>query len=223
MPLRANCEGSDRSGDVLELLFAQIAEGEIKLAGGVFLDARRDTDSARLGERFQPRRDIDAFAENVAALGNHVAEINADAKLDAPLVRHLGLAVDHVSLDLGGAAHRVDGTLEFHQHPVAGGLDGAPLVLPDFGFDELPMVRLQPFVRALLIGREYPATSRATIAARRRVGAAAPRTEPNCRQRALPSAANGATGSGVPSWACSSSPPFGDTSTAGCVTATTKR
>jgi hypothetical protein len=65
----------------------------------------RDTAPAGLGERFQARRYIDAVAENIAALGNDVAEIDADAKPDLPLVGRLGLAVDHPALHL--AAQRI--------------------------------------------------------------------------------------------------------------------
>ncbi len=74
-----------------------------------------NADAAGLGERFQARRDIDAVAKDVAVLDDDVAEIDADAKPDAPLVGRLGLAVDHPALHLGGATHRVDDAREFHQ------------------------------------------------------------------------------------------------------------
>jgi hypothetical protein len=44
-----------------------------------------NADPAGLGERFQACRDIDAVAEDVAFLDNDVAEVDADAELDAPL------------------------------------------------------------------------------------------------------------------------------------------
>jgi hypothetical protein len=58
-------------------------------------------------------RDIDTIAEDVVVLGNDVAEIDADAKPDAPLVGHLGLPVEHAALHLGRAPHRVDNAGEF--------------------------------------------------------------------------------------------------------------
>jgi hypothetical protein len=48
-------------------------------------------------------------------LNNHVAEVDADAEPDAPLVGHLRLAVDHPALDLRGAAHGVYNTRKFRQ------------------------------------------------------------------------------------------------------------
>src|SRR6266699_2301032 len=101
-----------------------------------------NTDAAGLSERFQARRDIDAVAEDVAALGDNIAEIDADAKPDLPLVGHLRLAVDHPALHLGGAPHRVDDAGKFREQAVAGGLDDAALVLPDLRIEQLAPDRL---------------------------------------------------------------------------------
>src|ERR1700730_11288461 len=52
--------------------------------------------------------------KDVSALGDDIAEVDADAQPDPPLVRRLGLPVDHPALHLGGAAHRVDDAGKFH-------------------------------------------------------------------------------------------------------------
>jgi hypothetical protein len=91
---------------------------------------------------------------------DHVAEIDADAELDAPLVGQLRLAVDHPALDLGGATHRVNDACELRQQAVAGVLDDVPPVLLDFRIDQLPEMRLEAFVRALLVGTHQPGISR---------------------------------------------------------------
>jgi hypothetical protein len=111
----------------------------------------RDTDPAWLGECFQARRDIDAVAKDVAVFGDDVAQIDADAKPDTPLVWQFGLAVDHSALHLGSAAHRVDDTGEFREQAVAGVLDDVAPVLLDLRIDQLPEVRLEAFVRTLLV------------------------------------------------------------------------
>ena len=61
-----------------------------------------NADPARLGERFQARGDIDSVAKDVAALGDHVTEIDPDAEPDAavlgqgrPRGRSLPAAVPH--------------------------------------------------------------------------------------------------------------------------------
>ena len=72
---------------------------------------------------FEPRRDVDAVAVDVGALDDDVAEIDADAKLDAWSSGDTSVAVEHRLLHLDRAAHRIDDAGEFHQHAVAGRLD----------------------------------------------------------------------------------------------------
>ena len=65
---------------------------------------------------FETGGDIDAVAHEVAvALLDYVAEMNADAELDAPFGRHAGVALDQAVLDLDGAAHGVDHAAELDQ------------------------------------------------------------------------------------------------------------
>ena len=77
--------------------------------------------------------------------------VDADAKLDAPLVAHLQPAVDHPALYLRGATHRVDDARKFRQQAVPGGLYDSALVLPDLRIDQLPEMRLEPLVRVFLV------------------------------------------------------------------------
>ena len=51
------------------------------------MNARRYADAARLGQRFEPRRDIDSIAKDVAVLDNDIALVDADAVLDAAVGR----------------------------------------------------------------------------------------------------------------------------------------
>jgi hypothetical protein len=72
---------------------------------GVF----RETDRAGFGDAFQSRCNVDAVAHQVAvALRDHVADVNADAELDAALGRKARVALDHPVLHLDGAADCVD-------------------------------------------------------------------------------------------------------------------
>ena len=88
-------------------------------------------DPAGLRQRFEARGDIDAVAEDVVALGDHVAEIDANAKPDALFVGYLGFAVEHAALHLGRTAHRIDDARKLHEQAVAGGFDDAAAVLLD--------------------------------------------------------------------------------------------
>jgi hypothetical protein len=116
------------------------------------VDRPGNADSAGLGKRLQACGDIDPVAEDVAALDDDVAEVDADAKPDAPLVGHFRLAVEHAALHLGGTAHRIDDARKFGQHAVASGLDDAAAMLGDLRIDQLPAVRLEAFERAFFVG-----------------------------------------------------------------------
>jgi hypothetical protein len=94
-------------------------------------DRARDADAPRRRQRLQPCRDVDAIAVNVVAVGDHVAEIDPDAKAQAALLGKIEIAVGHRALDFGRTAHRVDDAGEFRQHAVAGGLDDAAVMLAD--------------------------------------------------------------------------------------------
>ena len=67
----------------LSSLLAEIVEGESDLAAAPACTRLRDADAARLGDAFQPRGDVDAVAEDVVALDDDVADIDADAEFDA--------------------------------------------------------------------------------------------------------------------------------------------
>ena len=56
----------DRLRDVLDLLIAEIVEGQRQLVADVVARCSRDADRAGLGESFQPGGDIDAVAEQIA-------------------------------------------------------------------------------------------------------------------------------------------------------------
>ena len=140
-----------RPGNVLDLMLAQVHESKIELIAYLVPHDAADADAAGLRERFQPRRDIDAVAEDVLALGDDVAKVDPDAKPDAPLFGHLCIAVEHPALDLPGAADRVDDASEFRQHAIASGLDDAAAMPGDGRIDQLLEVRSEVLVGAFLV------------------------------------------------------------------------
>ena len=126
-----------RPGDVLDLLLAQILEDKGQPVAHVIMHRTGDEHPAGLGQGFDPRGDVDAVAIDVVVLDDHVAEIDADAQLDAVVRRDTGVALGHRLLHLDRAAHRIDDAGELDQQAVAGGLDDAAMVLGDFRIDEL--------------------------------------------------------------------------------------
>jgi hypothetical protein len=94
--------------DVLQLLVAEIGDEDVQSGFHLSICVLRKADRARLGDPLESGGDIDALAHQIAvAFLDHVAEMNADAKLDASLPRRTGVALDHTVLDLDCAAHRV--------------------------------------------------------------------------------------------------------------------
>ena len=58
---------ADRPRDVLDRLLAHVLETEVELVAHLVVDIARNHDAARLGERFQPRRHVDAVAVDIVA------------------------------------------------------------------------------------------------------------------------------------------------------------
>ena len=121
----------------LSALLAQVLEGDVEAVADLVAHGGGDADAAGGRQLLQAGRDVDAVAEDVAVLDDHVAEVDADPELDPARRRNVRVAPRHSSLDFGGALHGVGDALEFHQHAVAGGLDDAALVLGDGGIEEL--------------------------------------------------------------------------------------
>src|SRR5271165_6987004 len=109
--------------DVLERLLAPVLEGKVEPTRGILLHARRDADAAWLSQAFEPSRDVDPIADDVAILDEDIADIDADAELDATIRGQRRIAFRHCGLHLGRAARRVDDAGELGQEAVAGGVD----------------------------------------------------------------------------------------------------
>jgi hypothetical protein len=88
LPLRHDTEDAHRPCDVLELLLADVFEGQVEAPHRVLPHPRRNANPARLGQSFEACRDIDAIAKNVAILDNDVSLMNADPKLGLAAAGH---------------------------------------------------------------------------------------------------------------------------------------
>lgn len=132
----------DRAGDVLDLLQAEIGERLRYTVLGYLVHDIRDADRAGFGNRFQPGGDIDRVAENIPVFQDDIADIDADAILDALLAGGILLALLHRLLDLQGAAHGRLRRIEARQHAVACGLDDLAAGLRDGRVDQLAPMEL---------------------------------------------------------------------------------
>jgi hypothetical protein len=75
------------------------------------------------------------------ALLDDVAQVDADAKLDALFARQTHVALDHAGLHFNGAADRVDHAAEFDDDPVAGAFDDAAMMERDGRVNEVAAKR----------------------------------------------------------------------------------
>ncbi len=138
MPSAKYSVNADRPRNVLHLLLAHVLKAEAELVAHLIVNVARNANSARLGERLQPRRHVHAVAINIVVVADDIADIDSNAELDAAFGRYLGIALDHAALDVNGATHGVDDADKFHQHAVAGCLDDPAPMLGDFGIDQVP-------------------------------------------------------------------------------------
>ncbi len=119
-----------------------------------------EADRAGFGDALETCCDVDAVAHQVAVgLLDHVAEMDADAELDAAIFRHAGVALDHAGLHFDRAPHRVDHAAKFGEESVAGALDDPPFVNGDGRIDQVAAQRPQSGERAILVSRGETAES----------------------------------------------------------------
>ena len=149
----------DRPLDVLQRLLADVFKGEIEPIAEVVAHRARDGDAAGRRDALQPGGHIDAVAENVVALDDDIADIDADAEFDAAAFRDIGVALAHLALDLSGAGDRIHHARKLDQHAVAGQLDDATLVLGDLGVEKLLAMRVERRERRRLIDAHEPAVA----------------------------------------------------------------
>jgi len=127
-----------RLGDVLEVVLAEIVDREIEPRLDLAVSVLGKIDRAGFGDALQSCGDIDPVAHQIAvALLDDVAEMDADAKLDASLGRQPGVALDHAVLHLGGAAHGIDHAPELDEDAVAGLLHHPAVIGLNRGIDQI--------------------------------------------------------------------------------------
>ena len=127
-PTRAHRRGSARAM-FLSVLSPRSTNVSFEPVAHLLIGRPRRGNPARLADAFKPCGDIDPVAHQVAvALLDDVAEMDADAELDALLGRQAGVALDHAALHLDRAAHRVDDAAELDDRAVAGALDDAAMM-----------------------------------------------------------------------------------------------
>ena len=109
----------DRLADVLDLLRAHRLEAERELLLDLVRHLAGNADAARIGKLLKARGDVDALAVPVRPLDDHLAEVDADAHVDALVLGKAGVSLRHSALDVDGALDRVDDAPKLGQKTVA--------------------------------------------------------------------------------------------------------
>src|SRR4051794_15176896 len=92
---------------------------KVQLVFDVLVDGMRYADGAGFAESLEPGGNIDAIAEDVVAIDDDVAEIDADTQLETALERDGVVEGTGCSLHRDGAVQRVDDARKIRQQAVA--------------------------------------------------------------------------------------------------------
>jgi hypothetical protein len=120
------------------------------------MHAITNANPTRLGDAFEPRREINVVAKNAATFDYDIAEVDADAKHNSPLLGNPRLAVEHPTLDFHGATHRLDDAQKLSQEAIAHLVDDMTGMLGDLRVDELAEMRLDALVGSFLVSPHQP-------------------------------------------------------------------
>jgi len=87
----------------------------------------------RLCDPFETHRNIDPVTIDVVFFDDNITDVNADAKFDPLVLRHIGILFRHTVLDFVGASDGIDNAGELDESAVSGVLDNASAMVSDFG------------------------------------------------------------------------------------------
>jgi hypothetical protein len=134
-PVRDHRISSDRKGNVLEILLAQIEELNRDLASNVIVGRRRDADAAGLCDALKPRRNVNAVSKDIMGLDDYVADIDAHAEGNTPVFNLTDGKFLDAGLELNSSSDRFDRARKLGQEPVAGVLHDAAAVFRNRGLN----------------------------------------------------------------------------------------
>ena len=91
---------------------------------------------------------------------NNITDVNADAKFDPLVLRHIGILFGHAALDFVGTSHGVDHAGELNNSAVPGILDDTSVMLSDFGIEKRLSKSFQLRQRAFFVDPYQAARAR---------------------------------------------------------------
>ena len=101
--------------------------------------AARYADATGRGRGLDARRNVHAVAEQIAALDDDVAQVDANAELHLLFGREMFVARAQCGLDFGRAANGFDCAVEFGEQRVARRIEDPSSVQTDQRFEDFPV------------------------------------------------------------------------------------
>jgi hypothetical protein len=133
---------ADWADNVSNALLTAIRKGQSQPVADLIVHSPRYAYPARLRQGFEPSRDVDGITVEILIVYDHIAEVDADAEPNAPVVRNIGIALDHALLHLDGPAHRFDRAGKLDQDAIARSLDDTAAVPGNARIDQVAPARL---------------------------------------------------------------------------------
>ena len=148
-----------RTCNVLEFAIAIVEEGHLDRWQRIVLDPLRNQYAARFGHAFEPRRNIDPLAVDIAVFNDDVAQVNSDTQYNSLFLGRCSLSPDHSLLQLDRATYCLCGAREFSQKSVTGQLEHPPIAACNSRNNELFTQLFKSFERTQFVQFHQAAVS----------------------------------------------------------------
>src|SRR5229473_1431043 len=147
-------------GDILQRLRTRVLKGDVYLATNLPVSIVGNTDAARFCDPFETHCNIDPITKDIIVCDDNITDVNADAKFDPFVLRHIGILFGHAALDFVGTSHGIDHAGELNESAVSGILDDASTMISDFGIKKRLSKSFQLDQRAFFVDPYQAARAR---------------------------------------------------------------
>src|SRR5204862_7574920 len=141
-------------------LSAHILQGALNLATNLPVSIVGNANPTRLCDPFETHRNIDPITKDIIVCDDNITDVNADAKFDPLVLRHIGILFRHAALDFVGASDGIDHACELDESAVPGVLDDASTMISDFGIKKRLSKSFQLRQRAFFVDPYQAARAR---------------------------------------------------------------
>jgi hypothetical protein len=147
----AHAPDPHRFHDILQRLRTHILKGDFYLATNLPVSVVRNANATRFGDPFETHCNIDPITKDIIVCDDNITDVNADAKFDPLVLRHIGVLFCHTALDFVGASDGIDHAGELDESAVPGVLYDASTMITDFGIKKRLSKSFQLRQRALFV------------------------------------------------------------------------